>query len=258
MKIIVLSENTSVNNEFLSEHGLSLYIETDGLKILFDMGQSDLFLRNAEKLNVDISSVDLAVISHGHYDHGGGLRYFLQANSKAPVYINKNAFGSYYNGTEKYIGLDLSLSENPRLIFTDDEYTIQNNIKLFTANGREKLYNSSGSGLNKMVNDRFFDDDFAHEQYLQIEEKGKKILVSGCSHKGALNVVKWFSPDVFIGGFHYSKMELNDQLKEYALTLNGCSAEYFTCHCTGVPQYEFMKKYIKSLSYISTGAILEI
>lgn len=258
MKIVVLTENTSINNELKAEHGLSLYIETNGLKILFDMGQSDLFLHNAEKLGIDISTVDIAVISHGHYDHGGGLKYFLQANSKAPVFININAFGSYYNGTEKYIGFDKSLSDNPRLIFTGDEYEIQKGIKLFTANDRERIYNLSGNGLNKMVNGEFIEDDFLHEQYLQIEENGKKILISGCSHKGAINVVDWFSPNIFIGGFHYSKLELNDQLKEYALRLKGCSAEYFTCHCTGVPQYEFMKVYLNNLIYISTGDIVEI
>ena len=77
MRIISLVENTSVNDAIKAEHGLSLYIESKNYKILFDMGQTDLFLKNAKRLGVDLSQVDIAILSHGHYDHGGGLEEFL-------------------------------------------------------------------------------------------------------------------------------------------------------------------------------------
>ena len=82
MRITCLAENTACNG-FEAEHGLSLYIETNGNRILFDMGQTDLFSGNAEKLGIDLNTVDFAVISHGHYDHGGGLRKFLEINQKS-------------------------------------------------------------------------------------------------------------------------------------------------------------------------------
>ena len=82
MIVKVLSENTTSSEKFESEHGLSLYIETGTHKVLFDTGSSDLFAKNAEKMGVDIASVDLAVISHGHYDHGGGLKTFLGINNR--------------------------------------------------------------------------------------------------------------------------------------------------------------------------------
>jgi mRNA degradation ribonuclease J1/J2 len=72
MIIKTLVENTALSKNFGSEHGLSLYIEANSHKILFDVGASELFLENAKKLNVDISEVDYLIISHGHYDHGGG------------------------------------------------------------------------------------------------------------------------------------------------------------------------------------------
>lgn len=100
MKITCLTENTSICDEIGYEHGLSLYIETEEHNILFDMGQSDLFFQNAEKLGVDIAAVDIAILSHGHYDHGGGLAKFLEVNSLAPIYISRYAFEPYYNGTE--------------------------------------------------------------------------------------------------------------------------------------------------------------
>ena len=78
MIIKTLVENTSISKDFGNEHGLSLYIETNALKILFDVGASELFLKNAEKLGVNITDVDFLVISHGHYDHGGGLKIFFK------------------------------------------------------------------------------------------------------------------------------------------------------------------------------------
>ena len=105
MKLTVLAENTTCRNDLTAQHGLSLYLETADRKILFDMGQSDAFARNAEALGIDLSKVDFAVISHGHYDHGGGLETFLKINSNAQVYIHRLAFGEHYNGKEKYIGL---------------------------------------------------------------------------------------------------------------------------------------------------------
>jgi 7,8-dihydropterin-6-yl-methyl-4-(beta-D-ribofuranosyl)aminobenzene 5'-phosphate synthase len=96
MIIRVLAENTAVSEAFGSEHGLSLHIETKGRGILFDTGASALFARNAEKMGVDLTKAELAVISHGHYDHWGGLAEFLSINAGASVYVHEKAFGSHY------------------------------------------------------------------------------------------------------------------------------------------------------------------
>lgn len=258
MKITVLAENTSKNSQFESEHGLSLYIETQNRKILFDMGQTDLFLRNAERLMIDLKAVDFAILSHGHYDHSGGLEAFLSLNKTAPVYLSKFAFEPHYNGTEKYIGIDTLLRENPRLIFTDDVTEIENGLTLYHCNQAEKHFNLGSFGLTEKQGDRFIPDDFRHEQYLLIEENDKRVLISGCSHKGVLNIQKWFAPDVLIGGFHFSKLPLDDTLIKYAQYLDGFDTQYYTCHCTGVEQYEFMKNHIEKLNYLSTGESIEI
>ena len=84
MKITALVENTSVPG-LPVEHGLSLYIETTRHTILFDSGQGTLFAENAERLGKDLAKVDLMVLSHGHYDHGGGLKTFLELNDHAPL-----------------------------------------------------------------------------------------------------------------------------------------------------------------------------
>ena len=253
MKITALTENTSINENIGAEHGLSLYIETDGHKILFDMGQTDMFERNAKTLCIDLSEVDIAVLSHGHYDHGGGLARFLEINKKAPVYVNEYAFEPHYNGTQKYIGLDISLKNNSRLIFTSNVYKINDSMTLFSCNENRKSYDLGSFGLNMIQDGKFMPDDFRHEQYLLINENGKNVLISGCSHKGIMNIAEWFKPDVLIGGFHFSKLALDKTLENYAETLDKYNTNFYTCHCTGMEQYVFMKKYMSRLEYLSAG-----
>lgn len=77
MIIKTLAENTSNDAQFETEHGLSLYIETSKHKLLFDLGASDLFAKNAVKMGVDLSAVDTVIISHGHADHGGEPTHFF-------------------------------------------------------------------------------------------------------------------------------------------------------------------------------------
>ena len=258
LRVTVLCENTSVNERLSAEHGLSLYIEVNGYKVLFDMGQTALFAANASKLGIDLASVDIAVLSHGHYDHGGGLKDFLGINRQAKVYITAKAFGDYYNGTEKYIGLDKTLCNHPRLTKASDGQRIGIGLTLYQAQHIDRSIIIGGNELKEKTAVGFIPDEFEHEQYLLIEENGRHILISGCSHRGILNIVKHFRPDVLIGGFHFSKLPPDGQLEAAAHELSSYSTEYHTCHCTGTAQYEYMKNHKKSLWYLSTGASLEI
>lgn len=258
MKITVLTENTSKKPVFEAEHGLSLYIETQNHKILFDMGQSDLFIKNAEKLGIFLEDVDIAVLSHGHYDHGGGLAAFLDINCKARVFVSRHAFEPHYNGSDKYIGLDEKLKDHPRLTFTGDVFCIDEELCLYTCNDRPKKYSFGSAGLNTMAKGKLTPDDFRHEQYLLISENGKDALISGCSHKGIMDIAAWFKPQVLVGGFHFSKLPLDETLRSYASTLAEYDTEFYTCHCTGTEQYKFMKKQMKNLHYISTAETIVV
>lgn len=268
MKITVLAENTISNkchfqNELKAEHGLSLLIETENLRILHDMGQSDLFCKNAEILGIDLSTVDFAFLSHGHYDHGGGLETFLMKNQTTPVYLNENAFSQNYNATEKYIGLDKSLLENPitqnRFIYIKDEYSITPDFSVFSCNTWNKTVQTQTDGLKQFIAGKFIPENFNHEHYLLINENGKKILITGCSHKGILNLTEWFKPDVLIGGFHLKSLNVeneadSNELKNIALSLKKYPTKFYTCHCTGKTQFTFLKELMQNqLDYISTG-----
>ena len=257
MKITALNENTSACG-LPTEHGLSLFVKMEDCRFLFDMGQTDLFARNAEALGIDLNTAGFAVLSHGHYDHGGGLQTFLAINDHAPVYMSRYAFEPHYNGTEKYIGLDQDLKASSRIVFVEGDRQISEGIKLFGCLNAPKVMEFGSCGLNMVQNGRMLEEDFRHEQYLLAEENGKKILFSGCSHRGILNVTHGFRPDVLIGGFHLSKHPLDETLAEYAKALDAYPTVYYTGHCTGTEQYRFMKERMRNLHYLSTGKTVVI
>lgn len=262
MNVTSLLENTTKCSAMQTEHGLSLYIETKTKKILFDMGQTSLFLENARKLDIELSAVDFAVLSHGHYDHGGGLPDFLRINDHAPVYISRFAFEPYYNRKDKYIGLDLRILQKEefrkRIRFTGDEQEIADGIRLFSCNSYNRPYGMRNFGLSKKIDGHVLHDDFRHEQYLRIEEDGKTVLFSGCSHKGIMNIVSWFSPDILIGGFHFSSLAPGNELEYAANVLNTYPTVYYTCHCTGTEQYKFMSERMNNLHYLGCGERVKI
>lgn len=259
MKIHVLMENTASRPDLATEKALSLFVETQRHTLLFDAGQTGAFGDNAKKMGVDLQDADLAVLSHGHYDHGGGLSCFLAQNDHAPVYLSQHAFLPLFNGTEKYIGLDRSLQGHSRLIATQDDCIIDDTLSLHACNRKEKIRPTDPFGLTVKQGDQFLPDDFRHEQYLLVQEAGKRILFSGCSHKGILNIVHWFQPDILIGGFHFKKLDPQDpgdlgQLEQAAYGLLSYPTQYYTCHCTGTGQYQVLRQIMGDrLNSLSAG-----
>ena len=108
MKIITLVENSCGNENCIAEHGLSIYIETEKHKLLLDTGQTDAIVKNAEVLGIDPSAVDTVILSHGHYDHSGGILPFSKLNRTAQIIMQKSAAEPHFNG-ERYIGIDKAI-----------------------------------------------------------------------------------------------------------------------------------------------------
>lgn len=274
MRIVVLVENTSTAQELSGEHGLSLYLETGHHKLLFDTGASGLVVENARKLGVDLSQVDTAVISHGHYDHGGGLAAFLALNSKARVYLQRRAFEPHYAnrscGTKTPVGLDETLMEKERFVFCDGCTVIDEELELFSGVKQARLTPSGNADLFVKTQSGYLPDDFSHEQNLIIRQGETILLIAGCAHNGIVNIIDWFGqqqgrlPDYVIGGFHLynrgakqsEKPELVDQIGRI---LSETKAKYYTCHCTGLESYQRLKAIMgEQISYLSTGNELTI
>ncbi|MDD2233481.1 MAG: MBL fold metallo-hydrolase [Desulfitobacteriaceae bacterium] len=273
MLIKTLVENTSISKDFGNEHGLSLYIETKKHKILFDVGASELFLQNAKKLDVNIADVDFLIISHGHYDHGGGLKTFLQENSKAKVYLHQQAFNKHYvlrsSGKPEFIGLDADLKQNSKLVFTSDAYSIDKGVWLFSNITQKEPRPKSNSGLLTERNGQTTDDTFAHEQNLVVEEDGKTLLVTGCAHNGIINILEHFHslkgrvPNYVLGGFHLSSrsggnedLETIDRIGKHLMVTK---AKFYTCHCTGLEPYKRLKSALgDNIDYLSAGSVITI
>ena len=254
MKLVTLMENTACREDLCCEHGLSLYLETQTHRILFDAGQTAAFGENAANLGVDLQKVDIAVLSHGHYDHGGGLGKFLEINQKAHVYVSSHAFAPHYSANG-YIGLDLCLQNNDRIRYVAENRELDEGITLY----RLDAVPMDTAGLMMEENGKRKPDDFRHEQYLLLEEGGKRILISGCSHKGILQIMETFRPDVLIGGFHFMKITEEEKLKAAAEKLLQYDTVYYTGHCTGQKQYDFLKNIMgDKLHYIAAGTVLEL
>ena len=264
MRISVLMENTAGSEALQAEHGLSLFVETKRHKILFDTGQSGAFADNAARMGVDLSQVDLAILSHGHYDHGGGLKRFLELNSTAPIYVNQNAFAPHGHGTERDIGLDPQLARDPRFHLVGDSKALDEELELYTCNGRPMPYGLDSAGLTMWRDGSWVPEDFCHEQYLAVHEDGRTVLFSGCSHKGILNIQTWFQPDVLIGGFHLSGQDPEtpegaQRLEQTAQMLSLFPTRYWTGHCTGRKQYAFLKQRMGGqLNALTTGTVLDL
>lgn len=273
MLIKTLVENTSIAEDLGHEHGLSLYIESKNYKILFDTGAGGLFLENAKKMGVDLGQVDFLVLSHGHYDHGGGLETFFQVNDMAKAYIHQDAFKGHYalrsTGNIEYIGLEPKLKENKQIVFTSDDFCIDKGLTLFSNVGLKEPGPKSNQGLFQDMDGQMIEDNFSHEQNLIIEEDGKLILLTGCAHMGLINILDHFKaikgrmPDYLIGGFHLAgrsgSSEDGESLARLGHYLLNTGARFYTGHCTGLEAYESLKSLMGNrISYLATGSVIRI
>lgn len=263
VKITCLVENTTDRPDIAPEHGLSLYIRANGRTILFDMGQTERFAANAHAMGIDLAAVDTAILSHGHYDHGGGMARFLAMNEQALVYHSSLAFGSHWHG-EKYIGLDAALAEHPRLRPVENELALEDGLTLHACHDQVCPHPIESAGLTVRKNGGTAPERFDHEQYLLVEEGSRRMVISGCSHRGIANIVDWLRPDVLVGGFHLMKLDPSRpedaaRLNDLAEELLRSGATFYTGHCTGEAAYAYLKERMgEKLHYLRAGDSIEV
>lgn len=254
-------ENLVYQQGLYAEQGLSIYIETEDSKILFDTGQSGLFLQNALKMGIKIEDIDALVLSHGHYDHTGGLYPFLERNKKARIYAKKDIFKPKYRSHDRFIGTISQIEPlKDRLQFFDEITEITKNIFLMP---NIDLYNATDThfnGLNIKMGEEFFPDEFEDELFLAIKQNEQINIITACSHRGITNICRtaiehFLLPiSLILGGFHMKDctMEQYVEITHYLRLLQPKSIG--VCHCTGVEKYSEMAKDCEShLFYNYTG-----
>jgi len=208
MRLTVLNDNTA--GKCSAEHGLSFLIE-DSRKILFDVGPSDIFLKNSKKLNIDLEEIDTIVLSHGHWDHGNGLKFI---KNKKLICHPECFIKRYRKKDNSYIGLPITLEEakkNFQLTLTKEPFKVTENITFLGEIPRINNFEAKRTTFYKEgKEDDFVMDDSA----LAIKSKNGLIIVAGCSHAGICNIIEYAKKvtklkkvHAVIGGFHLKEVD---------------------------------------------------
>ncbi len=273
LTIVTLIEDTPVDDIGLkTEHGLSFYLENEGHKLLFETGQSGAFLSNADRLQVDLNGLEYVVLSHGHYDHTGGLRALTEQYGGFELVVGKGFF------KEKY-----SLHETVHTFKGNNfnkEFLVHNNVPIrfvkdslleilphvYAVTGFPAGYRDEGRNprYQLLENNRFVEDPFTDEILLVIDTPKGLVVLVGCSHPGIRNMLDavqaHFDKPVYalLGGIH-----LLEAPKE---RISG-TAEYFgelplkylgVCHCTGSAAGEVLHRTNSAYYSNKTGSSLVV
>jgi 7,8-dihydropterin-6-yl-methyl-4-(beta-D-ribofuranosyl)aminobenzene 5'-phosphate synthase len=264
MKITTLIENRESITEpdLSSEWGLSLCIEFNNHSILFDTGASGAFVDNAEQLSIKVDSFDLAVLSHHHYDHGGGLKRFCELNSNAKVYLadapDGECFIKILGFMKKYIGLDPAVMDHhrERFEFVGKPTEILPDVFIFPKISDAHPKPLGNKQLYLKREGRLSPDDFSHEIVMAVKENGKVVIFTGCSHNGILNMIDTVAREfegvpikAVIGGFHLvASLPFNlmagtrTDVENIGKSVMNYPVEVtYTGHCTGKKAFKVLK-----------------
>lgn len=269
MRATVVVDNRK-NGDIQGEWGLCIYIEYGDQKILLDVGASNLFARNAEKLGISLKEVDMAVLSHAHYDHANGMEAFFQNNDKAKFYLRETCGENCYFKKwfiTKYIGIPKHILEKypDRIIFAKGDtklcegiYLIPHKTEGLSEIGkREKMYQHRDR--------KWYPDDFSHEQSLVFETQKGLVIFNSCSHGGAVNIINEVAatfPDkkvyALIGGFHLFNKPVSE-VQALGKKIRETGIEYVcTGHCTGGKAYAALQEELgDKLHQLQVGLVME-
>ena len=265
LKLTILMDNIA-QEPLVCEWGLSMLIEADGRKILLDTGASGQFIRNAELLRIDLSEVDVGILSHAHYDHADGMEAFFACNDHAEFFLRQgcreNCFG-IKDGVFRYNGIRKGTLERfaDRIRFVSGVYPLAEGIWLLGHRAADYSSLALRNELFVVEGERRRPDDFSHEQSLIIETQKGLVIFNSCSHTGVKNVledVREMLGDrevfAYVGGLHLYKLT-DEELSVLAdeLACSGIS-KILTGHCTGEHAYAFLRQRLgEQIGQVSVG-----
>lgn len=277
MKVFTLIEDSKQERSgFLTEHGLSLYFEQGGKRILFDTGASSSFIYNATLMGIDLSKVDACVVSHAHSDHTGGLNVFLALNRNAKVYMKKEAEGDYYikrmfKLSKVGIEPEIFKEHKDRIEFIERDTEIAEGVYAACID-KHRHYPHFTSLMYKKQNGSIVKDDLAHELFVAVKDKDGVVVLTGCSHQGVLNILmtaeeKFGRLKGVAGGFHLDgktrfglrrKKESGLELSAIAKYINSNKIKkVYTGHCTGEKAQEKLELFAR-VKRMYAGEVIDI
>ena len=282
MRVTTLIENGTLEGreDLKAEFGLSLHIRRGDLQILFDTGASGAFADNAERLGIDLGTVDLAVLSHHHYDHGGGLQRFLAVNDRARVHLRASGWAPRFFRSlvviKRPIGLDPMLFDRfaHRFELLTASAEIAPGVVLLTRIGAHHPRPQGNRHLWVERGGSLVPDPFEHELVLVVRDDDGIVVFTGCSHHGILNMIESARtrfPGVPVkavfGGFHLigvpffdSMAASREEVEAIGRTiLELTSGTVYTGHCTGRRAFGVLRGVMGSaLQPFATGSSVEV
>jgi len=268
MKLTVLVDNnTFIDEYYLGEPAVSYYIEDENTKILFDTGYSDIFIENAKRMNIDLNNINKVIISHGHNDHTGGLKYLSKniKNKNIELIAHPHCFDKKYFEDE-YIGTPIlkeDIEQKVELNLCKDPVKISENIvflgEIPSVNEFEKR-----SAIGKYESIEGLIDDYVKDDTAIVYKSEKGLfIITGCSHSGICNIIEYAKKVCkeqkiygVIGGFHL--FDCNEKLNKTIQYLKENSLkEIYPCHCVSLNAKIEMGKEL-NIKEVGVGLKLEI
>ena len=275
IRITTLSENTAGMGDFLAEWGLSFLIQVDGYNVLLDTGAGISAVHNVDTLGIDLNSVDKLVLSHGHYDHTGGLREVLRKMKKdVEIIAHPDVWQAKYskrkNEEGKYIGIPFHQSEleslGARFVYSRDSFKISENILTTGEIPMVTEYETIDAALMIKENDMMKPDPLMDDRAVIIKTAQGLVIVLGCAHRGMINTIYHAQEitgikDIYavIGGSHLIGSS-EERLWQTIAALKEINVQKLgLCHCTDLPvisvlAQEFGEKFL----FNKAGSVIEL
>jgi 7,8-dihydropterin-6-yl-methyl-4-(beta-D-ribofuranosyl)aminobenzene 5'-phosphate synthase len=268
LRITTLVENTARGKAILAEHGFSLWIEYGDKKVLFDTGQGYVLKHNADQLSIDLEDADALVLSHGHYDHTGGMEKIEKINT-IKIFTHKDSllpkYSRHPDGSVHEIGMKPIDGNNLNYQFNDQPVELYKGFHLTGTVPRNTDFENTGgqffSDKECQKVDNLFDD-----QSIFIETSAGLVVILGCAHSGVINTLQYISKltgsssiHTLVGGMHLgaaSKERMNktiSELKKFDIQ------NLYPAHCTGFKATaRILQEFPETCKPCNTGTIIEI